>query len=170
MVNHRKYMLDMLNLISSMTTDFNFPYYHGLNVWSVATIASIALILLLFGIVSIYSIRKNAKVLKSTKYIMTFVTFISLAVWVSSFNFTMIFFLRLKHPESTRQTLILITNHRTRTTKRQSKWTKASKFFNTFTLYMICSLQCIINFIVARSERRKDMKREMKRKCHLVDQ
>ena len=85
MINYRKSMLNMLNLIFSMTKDFNFPYYHGLNVWSVATIASIALILLLFGIVSIYSIRKNAKVLKSTKNIMTLVIFISLVFWFGSF-------------------------------------------------------------------------------------
>ena len=75
MMNHRKYKL---NLIFSMTKDFNFPYYHGLNVWSVATIASIALILLFFGTVSIYSIRKNAKVLQSTKYTITIVIFIGI--------------------------------------------------------------------------------------------
>ena len=80
----------MLNFIFSMTKDFNFPYYHGLNVWSVATIASIALVLLLFGIVSIYSIRKNEKVLKSTKNILTIVIFIGLVFCflVSSFHFT----------------------------------------------------------------------------------
>ena len=85
MINHQKYMLSMLNLLSSMTTDFNFPYYHGLNVWSVATIASIALILLLFGFVSIYSIRKNAKVLKSTKYIIVIFIFGPL-VWLISYK------------------------------------------------------------------------------------
>ena len=121
MMNHRKYMLNMPNLISSMTTDFNFPYYHGLNIWSVATIASIALILLLFGMVSIYSIRKNAKVLKSTKYIIIIVILIGFVFWSGSFHFTRTCFLRLKRPESPRQTLIRITNHLTRTTKRQSK-------------------------------------------------
>ena len=124
----------MLNLIFSMTKDYNFPYYHGLNVWSVATIASIALILLLFGIVSIYSIRKNAKVLKSTQYIIRIVIFIGLVFWFGSFHFTITWFLRLKCPESTRKPVIKIINHLTRTTKHQSKLTKASKIFKTVVL------------------------------------
>ena len=103
----------MLNLIFSMTKDYNFPYYHGLNVWSVATIASIALTLLLFGIVSIYSIRKNAKVLRSIKNILAIVIFISSVFWflVSSFHLAKTCVLRLRRPESTRQRLIQIINH-----------------------------------------------------------
>ena len=42
--------------------NFIFPYYYGLDIWSIATIAVFTLILLLFVIISIYSMTRKAKV------------------------------------------------------------------------------------------------------------
>ena len=49
-------------------SDFNFPYYHGVDIWSVATITTAILMLLIFVIASVYSIRKREKVFKISPY------------------------------------------------------------------------------------------------------